>query len=218
MRRPTADEFVTLPWYNWDARPETVPLSEEEAETALFWRKVISSAPRISSKSRPPGSTNPSANRTGCSASSPPSQCRSSQRAETLLHRLIDGVTRIPPTKRDLGPRRSNDMTARPPRRSKRRIARHSARHDLVARPLHPLRIVTVKRLDNPALSLQHHQFQVLQRTLKQLRLRPRQPPQIRGGNAQLPRRRRDVPEMPLQHSLNLRRRKIFTTRRNFHP
>jgi hypothetical protein len=36
MRRPTADEFVTLPWYNWDARPETVPLSEEEAETALF--------------------------------------------------------------------------------------------------------------------------------------------------------------------------------------
>jgi hypothetical protein len=36
MRRPTTDEFVTLPWYNWDARPETVPLSEEEAETALF--------------------------------------------------------------------------------------------------------------------------------------------------------------------------------------
>jgi hypothetical protein len=36
MRRPTADEFVTLPWYNWDARPETVPLSEEEAETAIY--------------------------------------------------------------------------------------------------------------------------------------------------------------------------------------
>ena len=36
MRRPTADEFVTLPWYNWDARPDTVPLDDNECATAIY--------------------------------------------------------------------------------------------------------------------------------------------------------------------------------------
>jgi hypothetical protein len=36
MRRPTADEFVPLPWYNWDARPDTVPLDLDECATALY--------------------------------------------------------------------------------------------------------------------------------------------------------------------------------------
>jgi hypothetical protein len=36
MRKPDPSEFVPLPWYSWDSRPETVALGEEEAETALF--------------------------------------------------------------------------------------------------------------------------------------------------------------------------------------
>ena len=36
MRKPDPSEFTPLPWYSWDARPDTVPLSLEEAETALF--------------------------------------------------------------------------------------------------------------------------------------------------------------------------------------
>jgi hypothetical protein len=35
-RLPTPDEFEVLPAYNWDERPDTVPLDVEECATALF--------------------------------------------------------------------------------------------------------------------------------------------------------------------------------------
>jgi hypothetical protein len=36
VRRPQADEFLPLPQFFWDSRPETLPISLEEAETAIF--------------------------------------------------------------------------------------------------------------------------------------------------------------------------------------
>jgi hypothetical protein len=34
--RPTAEEFEQLPYYPYDTRPESVPLSEDECATAIF--------------------------------------------------------------------------------------------------------------------------------------------------------------------------------------
>ena len=36
MSRPSPDEFLPLPYFPWDSRPETLPLDVEEAATALF--------------------------------------------------------------------------------------------------------------------------------------------------------------------------------------
>jgi hypothetical protein len=36
LARPQPDEFVPLPYWPWDSRPETLPLSVDESETALF--------------------------------------------------------------------------------------------------------------------------------------------------------------------------------------
>jgi hypothetical protein len=36
VRRPQADEFLPLPQFFWDSRPGTLPISLEEAETAIF--------------------------------------------------------------------------------------------------------------------------------------------------------------------------------------
>jgi hypothetical protein len=34
--RPSPDEFVPLPWFPWDSRPDTVPLDTDEIATALY--------------------------------------------------------------------------------------------------------------------------------------------------------------------------------------
>ena len=36
MPYPTPGEFLPLPWYPWDSRPDTTPLDPEEVATALF--------------------------------------------------------------------------------------------------------------------------------------------------------------------------------------
>jgi hypothetical protein len=36
MARPSQDEFAPLPYFNWDSRPDTVPLDTDECATALF--------------------------------------------------------------------------------------------------------------------------------------------------------------------------------------
>ena len=36
MSRPDPREFVQLPYFPWDCRPETLPLSEDECATAIF--------------------------------------------------------------------------------------------------------------------------------------------------------------------------------------
>src|SRR6516165_4934604 len=36
MTYPTAAEFDPLPWYPWDSRPSTTPLTIDEVATALF--------------------------------------------------------------------------------------------------------------------------------------------------------------------------------------
>jgi hypothetical protein len=39
MSRPSPDEFVQLPYFGWDTRPETVPLDVEECATAIYLAK-----------------------------------------------------------------------------------------------------------------------------------------------------------------------------------
>jgi hypothetical protein len=34
--RPTADEFLPIPYYPWLSRPDSVPLDQAECATALF--------------------------------------------------------------------------------------------------------------------------------------------------------------------------------------
>jgi hypothetical protein len=36
MTKPSANEFLPLPYFPWTSRPETLPLSIDEIETALF--------------------------------------------------------------------------------------------------------------------------------------------------------------------------------------
>jgi hypothetical protein len=36
MRKPEPSEFTPLPWYSWDARPDTVPLDDDECATAIY--------------------------------------------------------------------------------------------------------------------------------------------------------------------------------------
>jgi hypothetical protein len=35
-RRPSPEEFVPLPWFPWETRPETLPLDDDEVATALY--------------------------------------------------------------------------------------------------------------------------------------------------------------------------------------
>jgi hypothetical protein len=35
-RRPSPEEFVPLPWFPWETRPETYPLDDDEIATALY--------------------------------------------------------------------------------------------------------------------------------------------------------------------------------------
>jgi hypothetical protein len=35
-RRPSPEEFVPLPWFPWETRPETYPLDDDEVATALY--------------------------------------------------------------------------------------------------------------------------------------------------------------------------------------
>jgi hypothetical protein len=39
MRRPTADEFLPLPYFGWLERPLSLPPDIEEAATALFLKR-----------------------------------------------------------------------------------------------------------------------------------------------------------------------------------